>query len=166
MGHGTVTSGIAAGNGSAFANGKYAGFAPNADLIIVKLTSEGAPAHDNQPAEAAFTACHTQALNWLDQKVRALGEPVAGLINSGVQLWGPVDGTSIVSRTIDQIFGRSRPGRIYIEASGDEGGLPTHAGGTYSSSANTTVNFSKFNGTAEQMALWYTGLSQPTSQCR
>jgi hypothetical protein len=157
VGHGTVTAGIAAGNGRAFANGKYKGIAPDADLIIVKMTSDGAPAHDSQPAEAAFTACHTQALTWLDGKITAFGEPVAGLINSGVQLWGPIDGTSAVSRAIDSTFGPSRPGRIYVEASGDEGGLPTHAGGSYTSASGTVVNFTKSDASADQMAIWYTG---------
>ena len=48
VGHGSVTTGIAAGNGRAFANGKYRGIAPEADLVIVKYTSEGAPAHDGR----------------------------------------------------------------------------------------------------------------------
>ena len=47
VGHGTVTAGIAAGNGSALgkSSAQYAGIAPEADLLIVKVTSEGAPAH-------------------------------------------------------------------------------------------------------------------------
>ena len=154
VGHGTVTAGVAAGNGRAFANGKYKGFAPDSDLIIVKLTSEGAPAHDTQAAEAPFTACHTQALQWLDQKLTALGKPAVALINSGVQLWGPVDGTSVVSRTIDHYFSH-RPGRVYIEASGDEGTFPTHAGGQYTSFANKVIGFARSNGSPQQMAIWY-----------
>jgi len=43
----------------------------------------------------------------------SLNEPAVGLINSGVQLWGPIDGTSIVSRTIDSYF-QNVPGRIYV----------------------------------------------------
>jgi hypothetical protein len=41
---------------------------------------------------------------WLNTKIGLLGKPVAALINSGVQLWRPIDGTSIVSRTIDEYF--------------------------------------------------------------
>src|SRR5262249_9432301 len=142
MGHGTATAGTAAGNGRAFANGKYAGIAPEADLIIVKLTSEGAPAHDNQPAEAPFQGCIDQALTWLDGKITTLGQPVVALINSGTQ-WGPIDGTSAVSKKIEEVFGLDRPGRVYVAASGDEGNVPNHASATFSDSVAGTVTFLK-----------------------
>lgn len=155
VGHGTVTAGIATGNGSAAAGGKFAGVAPEADILVVKLTSDGAPGHDTQPAEAAFTACYDQALDWIDQKVAALNEPVVTLINSGVMLWGPTDGTSALSRKIDALYA-NRPGHIFISPSGDEGGLATHAGGSYSN-APVTVSFHRQSATASQLAMWYTG---------
>jgi minor extracellular serine protease Vpr len=45
VGHGTVGAGLAAGNGRAALPGssQWAGLAPNADLLIVKMTSEGDP---------------------------------------------------------------------------------------------------------------------------
>src|SRR5580704_8056372 len=46
VGHGTVTAGIAAGNGRSFGGKFHHGVAPEADLIIVKMTSEDAPQHD------------------------------------------------------------------------------------------------------------------------
>ena len=155
VGHGNVTAGIAAGNGRAAASGRFAGVAPEADLIIVKVTSEGAPAHGTQAAEAPFVACYSQALDWLDTKLATLGKPAAVLINSGVLLWGPTDGTSALSRRIDQSF-NNKPGRIFISPSGDEGDMANHAGGTFSSTA-TTVNFTRTTTTASQFALWYTG---------
>lgn len=158
VGHGTTTAGVATGNGRAAAGGRFAGVAPEADLIIVKLTSDGAPAHDSVAAENFFVGCYAQALDWLDQKATTLGEPMAALINSGVLLWGPTDGTSALSRKIDQVFG-SRPGRIFVSPSGDEGALPTHAGGSYSN-ASVTVNLRRSSATASQLALWYTG-TQP-----
>lgn len=54
VGHGTSTTGIAAGNGRNTADRKYRGIAPKASIISVKFTSEGAPAHDGQPAESPF----------------------------------------------------------------------------------------------------------------
>jgi hypothetical protein len=159
VGHGTVTTGLAAGNGSAAADGKYRGMAPEADLIIVKLTTEGAPAHDGQPAEAAFQGCTEQALTWLDQKIDLLGQPVVALINSGTQ-WGPIDGTSAVSRKIDEVFGSDRPGRVYVAAAGDEGGLPSHAGANYDNTGETVVRMTKANTATAFLQMWYTG-AQP-----
>jgi len=159
VGHGTVTTGIAAGNGRAFADNKYRGMAPEADLIIVKLTSEGAPAHDGEPAETAFQGCIDEALDWLDEKIDLLGQPCVALINSGVQ-WGPIDGTSAVSHKIDEVFGLDRPGRVYVSPSGDEGNYPTHAGGDYDFTAQTVVQMTKLSSATAYLSMWYTG-TQP-----
>lgn len=156
FGHGTVTTGIAAGNGRAFADDRYRGLAPGADLIIVKVVSEGAPAHGSEPAETPFQGCIEEALNWLDVKLNALGHPCVALINSGVQ-WGPIDGTSAVSRKIDQVFGEDRPGRAYVAASGDEGNLPNHAGGTFDSLSDTVVRWTKNTTATTYLQMWYSG---------
>lgn len=157
VGHGTVTAGIAAGNGRSLPGGIHHGVAPEADLIIVKMTSEGVPGHHVEPSEEAFNGCIGQALDWLNQKIEPVGKPVVALINSGGQLWGPLDGTSIVSRKIEEFFG-NRPGRIFVAPSGDEAGLPTHAGGNYSSST-TIVNISRSSGDQTQLAMWFKGPS-------
>jgi len=156
VGHGTVTAGIAAGNGRAWADGRFRGIAPEADLIIVKLTSEGAPAHDDQPAESFFQGCIHTALDWLDEKIVELGRPCVAIINSGLQ-WGPIDGTSLPSRKIDEVFGQRRPGRIYVSPSGDEGGLANHAGGRFDDITGTSVRYRKAGSAATVLMLWYTG---------
>lgn len=156
VGHGTVTTGLAAGNGRAFANGKYAGMAPQADLLIVKVTSEGAPQHGTQPAEAAFQGCYDQGLDWVIQKAASLGEPLVALIDSGTQ-WGPIDGTSAVSRKIDANFGASQPGRVYIAASGDEGTLANHARSAFTNVASTVFNINKSAADTSYMQAWYSG---------
>lgn len=81
--------------------------------------SEGAPAHDGQPAETPFQGCIDEALDWLDEKIDLLGQPCVALIDSGTQ-WGPIDGTSAVSRKIDEVFGLDRPGRVDASPSGDD----------------------------------------------
>jgi len=78
------------------------------------------------------------------------------LVNSGTQ-WGPIDGTSAVSRQIDEVFGLDRPGRVYVSPSGDEGGYPAHAAGTYSGAADTVVHLNKPNPTGTVVMIWYTG---------
>ncbi|TWT39960.1 Subtilase family protein [Phycisphaerae bacterium RAS1] len=158
VGHGTVTAGIAAGNGRAFADDRYRGMAPAADLIVVKIVSEGAQQHEDQPAEAPFIGCYEYALDWLDQKINEVGNPCVAIINAGVQ-YGPMDGTSAVSRKIDQVFGVDRPGRIYATGTGDEGAYPTHAAADYDDTAATSVRFTT-GGAPWTITAWYTG-SQP-----
>lgn len=156
VGRGTVSAGVAAGNGRAFASGKYAGIAPEADLIIIKARSDGAPAHDGRPAENFFVGCADQALDWLDQKITALNRPCVAVLAGGAQ-WGPIDGTSAVSRKIDQVFGNSRPGRIFISASGDEGSLPAHSRVGYGPGGDGVVRFIKTTPDYAQVTAWYTG---------
>ena len=40
LGHGTVSMGMAAGNGRSFAAGKYTGLAPEADLIVLRAVAD------------------------------------------------------------------------------------------------------------------------------
>jgi minor extracellular serine protease Vpr len=158
VGHGTVTAGIAAGNGSALgkSSAQYAGIAPEADLLIVKVTSEGAPAHGTQPAESPFQGFFNQALDLVTAEAAALGEPIVGLINSGTQ-WGPIDGTGAVSREIDLDFGEATPGYIYVEASGDEGANNTHSRSTYEKSSATVFPFTISTADDLYFQVWYTG---------
>lgn len=158
-GHGTVSAGVAAGNGSAFADGRYTGMAPGADLIIVKITG-GAAAHHDQPAETPFISCQQEAFDWLDAKLAQLGEPpCVAILNLGVQ-YGPLDGSSAPSRHVEQLFGNNRPGRVFAVGTGDEGGFPTHAGGEYSDTEPLIIRFTKANAATYSIAAWYTG-SQP-----
>lgn len=158
VGHGTLTAGLAAGNGRA-SNGFYTGMAPGADLIVVKITSEGAPAHGAEPEEIPFQGCIEEALTWLDAKITELGKPCVAIINSGVQ-WGPMDGTSAVSRKIDEVFGINRPGRIYVSPSGDDGGFDSHSRATYTEAGETIVHLEKTDAFDAFLSLWYTG-AQP-----
>jgi minor extracellular serine protease Vpr len=157
VGHGTVTAGIAAGNGSAVKplSVQWAGIAPEADLLIVKVTSEGAPAHGTQPAESPFQGCFSQALDLVTQEAATLNEPIAALINSGTQ-WGPIDGTSAVSQKIDADFGLNTAGHIYVSASGDEGNFNNHARATYGTTP-TVFQLNKSTTDNVDGQMWYTG---------
>lgn len=155
VGHGTATAGVAAGNGSALPDRRYRGIAPDADLVIVKMVSEGAPAHDGEPAEAPFQGCIDQAIDWLTPRLDALGQPAVVIINSGTQ-WGPMDGTSAVSRKLDAAFGAHAHGRIVVIPGGDEGSLPNHAGIDYGASA-ASIGISKASDAFAVMSAWYSG---------
>lgn len=155
VGHGTATAGMAAGNGSALEGAPFRGVAPGADLVIVKVTSEGVPEGPEHAAEAAFNACMDQALDWLDAKITELGQPAVALWNAGTQ-WGPMDGTSAVSRKIASVFGPDRPGRVWVASSGDEGSIPNHAGGTYGPGEPLEVRFDKKD-PLSYVTAWYSG---------
>lgn len=155
VGHGTATAGLAAGNGSALADRRYAGVAPEADLVIVKITSEGAPAHDGFPEETAFNACLDDALAWVDAKIDELGQPAVALWNAGSQ-WGPIDGTSASSRVINRYFPANDPGRVWVATSGDEGGLPNHAGGDFAPGSPSVMSF-QISTDRSYPSAWYSG---------
>lgn len=155
VGHGTATAGLAAGNGSALASRLYPGVAPEADLVIVKLTSEGAPAHDTSAAEAAFNGCVSDALDWVDAKITELGQPAVALWNAGSQ-WGPMDGTSAASFVINRYFPPDSPGRVWVATAGDEGGLPNHAGADFAPDTPAEFPFS-LSGDNSYPSAWFSG---------
>ncbi len=156
VGHGTATAGTAAGNGRALPDLRYMGIAPEADLVIVKLTSEGAPAHGDIPAEAAFNACYEDGIEWAAEVMDELGQPGALIINSGTQ-YGPMDGTSSVSRKLTEVFPEDQPGRIVVLPSGDEGSLPNHGRITFDASATQSIGLSRASTAATAFTAWYDG---------
>jgi minor extracellular serine protease Vpr len=155
VGHGTATAGLAAGNGRALADRRYVGVAPEADLVIVKATSEGAPARGNVPAEDPFNACIDDAIDWVDDKIRELGQPAVVIWNAGTQ-WGPIDGSSAISRKINRVFGPDVPGRVWVATSGDEGGIPNHAGTDFGPDAPAVIPF-RMTGDSSYPSAWYSG---------
>src|SRR5262249_42665383 len=126
-----------------------------ADLLIVKIASEGAPAHGSQPAEAPFQGCYDQGLDLVTQEAALLGEPIVALINVGAEA-GPIDGTSAMSAKIDSTFGANNAGKVYVSGSGDDGALSNHALAQYTQAA-TAFPFTNSSAGAVYMQIWYTG---------
>ena len=85
-----------------------------------------------------------------------LGQPAVALWNIGVQ-WGPIDGSSQLSREIEAVFGPDRPGRIWVSPAGDEGSLPSHAGGEYTPGTPVEVRFTKEAGRISYPTAWLSG---------
>ena len=156
VGHGTSTAGTAAGNGRGLPDLRYMGIAPEADLVIAKVTSEGAVAHGEIPAEAPFQGCLDQAIDWAAAMMDELGQPGVLIINSGTQ-WGPMDGSSAVSRKLAEVFPEDQPGRIVVQPSGDEGSLPNHSKTSYASTATSTIGISRASTANTIMSAWYDG---------
>ncbi len=153
VGHGTSTTGLAAGNGRV-SEGLYSGMAPNSKIIMVKTTTEGAPAHDEEPAEAPFynPDLIQTAITFVKAKAVEANMPVVMLANFG-SVGGPMDGTSKLARMIDSEFGSEHPGQIFVSGSSDDGGLDNHAAGTIAQGETIDI---KIKNTTNQlrMDLW------------
>ncbi|MBX3289115.1 MAG: S8 family serine peptidase [Acidobacteria bacterium] len=158
VGHGTTTTAIAAGNGRNLPDRRYRGVAPKASIISVKFTSEGAPAHGDQPAEAAFYNENNivPALNFVKDKAAELGMPVVILPNFGT-INGPTDGTSFFSRTIDATVGPGKSGIAFVMGTGDDGGAPNHAGGVIQQGETRNIRIEKTTAGTLRLDLWYPG---------
>ena len=158
VGHGTTTTGIACGNGRNSTNQKYRGIAPKADIIIVKIVSDGVPAHDGEAAESAFYKPERipVAINFIRDKATALGKPCVMTLNIG-SIGGPTDGTSELTRKIDATVGPGIPGLAYVNGTGDDGGMPNHAGGNVTQGGTVALKIQKGNAGSLYFDLWYPG---------
>jgi minor extracellular serine protease Vpr len=158
IGHGTTTAGIACGNGRNSLNAQYCGIATNASLIVIKLVSDGAPAHDGQPAEAPFydPTLIPVAIQFAEDKAGELGMPCAMVLNIGSQE-GPTDGTSALCQTIDSTVGPGKPGLIFLTGSGDDGGTSNRAGGLIIQGGTNILQIQKGDSGPLILNLWYGG---------
>ena len=155
VGHGTATAGNCCGNGRA-SQGRYVGGAPESTLIIVKFTSDGAPAHDNQAAEAAFynAALFPKALDFAVDKARELGLPLVTLANFG-SIGGRADGGDAMAQKIDAVVGPGKAGLVFVTGAGDDGGRDNHASGTVGAGQTTTLRLYKGQSGSVTFQLWY-----------
>ena len=112
-GHGTACASIAAGTGSASKGKQYAGVAPRANLIGIRLGDS-----------AQNTWLVTAALGWLD---KISGSTPLVVSNS----WGGHrsghDGSLLIERQIDERFHPDRKGRVVLFSAGNEGEKAIHS---------------------------------------
>ncbi len=116
-GHGTHVAGSAAGNGletgNGVAAGTFAGVAPEADLLIVRVFDDAGDFCD---------ACDlTAAVQFISQTAAAAGKPWVGNMSLGTDI-GAHDGTDPDERTIDAAVGPGRRGAQVAIAAGNSGG--------------------------------------------
>jgi hypothetical protein len=156
VGHGTTTTGIAAGNGRNSRDWKYRGEAPKARILMVKI-SRGAAAHDDQPEEPAFDAGGVGIRTGIDYAVaraRELGLPLVILPNVGV-VQGPMDGSSTTSKKVDATVGPGKPGVVFVQGSSDQGGRDSHASATLAQGQSITLNINKDGDSLLRFEAWY-----------
>lgn len=111
-GHGTASSGIAAGNGLAINH--FEGIAPKADIIVVALDF-GNPNHTI-----------SDAIQYIFTKAQQAGKPV--VINASVGDYdGSHDGTDLETQLINNLI-TATPGRALVASAGNAGNIPFHVG--------------------------------------
>ncbi|MEM9160147.1 MAG: S8 family serine peptidase [Verrucomicrobiota bacterium] len=156
VGHGSTTTGIAAGNGRNSQEATYRGIASKASLIVVKVTSDGAPAHGDQAAEAAFFDPNLVlvGIDFVVEKAQELGMPVVMLLNLG-STGGPTDGTDSISRKIDEIVGEGKPGIVFVTGPGDDGGSDNRASAEIQPGQSVDLEIEKGQSGNLRLDLWY-----------
>jgi subtilisin family serine protease len=115
VGHGTACAGIAAGNGAALPSKKYAGVAPAADIIGVRLGG----VHSIENAYLLGAVC-----SWLNE---VCGDrPLVVSCSFGGQ-YGGRDGCLVEERQLDEHFPLTKKSRALCIAAGNEAQMPAHA---------------------------------------
>ncbi len=142
-GHGNACIGITAGNGGGTTNLEFKGVATKAKLIVVKMIQDGFQAYGTQPSEAGyFNASDIPiALQFIHDKVTELGLPSVTLMNFG-SIGGPTDGTSTVSRAMDDFIAQ---GHVLVCGIGDDGGQDNHASTAIAQGQTIELLINKFS---------------------
>jgi minor extracellular serine protease Vpr len=121
-GHGTACAGVAAASGRATARGvpagTYAGVAPEADLIAVRVMPEG-------HTEEIYP--YYEAVRWVAETARRLGKPCVISMSLGGH-FSAHDGTEAAEQVIDRLVGPGSAGLAVCVAAGNEGNYGFHAG--------------------------------------
>jgi subtilisin family serine protease len=125
-GHGTACAGIAAGNGRA-SGGQYAGVAPRAELVAIRI------GYGSLPNAFLLNAI----CDWLDKTFP--GRPVVVSCSFGDPTGGH-DGFRVCEQHLDAWLARNRPGLIVCIAAGNEGELKQHARGYLSRGSSWDVD--------------------------
>lgn len=154
FGHGTASSGIAAGNGLAINH--YKGMAPQADLVVVALDF-------NDPNHTIADAVH-----YIFDKATLLGKPV--VINASVGDYdGSHDGTDLESKIIDTMITETN-GRALVASAGNAGHIPFHVGYNITPAdtgfswlqGNLTLRLDEYADTVNiKNAKWSVGVNNP-----
>lgn len=137
-GHGTHITGVAAGNGLAI--GKYAGMAPDADIVFVALDFGGTNPN-----------LVTDAIDYIYTKAQAMGKPCVINCSFGDYM-GSHDGKDLQAQMIKNMI-TTQTGRALVAAAGNAGNNKFHLGYTVTADTNFTL-FSTNSSGNRYIQLW------------
>ncbi|HET9955773.1 MAG TPA: S8 family serine peptidase [Polyangiaceae bacterium] len=112
LGHGTHVAAVAASNGLALGK-SYLGVAPEADLVVAKVTSYG---------EAILDPTVLRAVDFLFDRAESAGAACVINLSLGSDM-GAHDGSSALERGLSSYVGAQHPGRAIVVAAGNSGGV-------------------------------------------
>jgi subtilisin family serine protease len=112
IGHGTHVAGIAASTG--VKGGKYAGIAPKADLVFVRVTRGSSDGIENDDL--------VRAVQFMFDRADAEQRPMVVNLSLGSD-FGPHDGTFLWEQAIAGQVGPTHPGHIVVAAAGNSGSI-------------------------------------------
>jgi minor extracellular serine protease Vpr len=143
-GHGTHVAGIACGNGRATGNGypsgRYAGVAPEADLIVVKVP-------EIFDSDAVVSGIH-----YIFSRADSLGRPAVVNVSLGAPTQeGPHDGSSAFEQAVDRMLGE--PGKAIVTAAGNDGDKSIHFRGEFGSADTETTRTVMFRIASNRAAM-------------
>ncbi|MGC4090258.1 MAG: S8 family serine peptidase [Polyangiaceae bacterium] len=113
VGHGTHVASLATSNGRSSAERTYAGVAPEADLIVARVTDGDAGITD---------PIILDAVRFVFERASELGEPAVVNLSLGSDL-GTHDGQSALERGLSEFVGPDHPGRSIVVAAGNSGAM-------------------------------------------
>lgn len=125
FGHGTATTGIMSGNGSAvIPNDKFRGVAYNAKIISIVVTKDFVPPFGTNPGQAGAYDPNLLkiAFDFAELKIDELEMPSVTLLNIG-SIQDPTDGSTKFCEIVDDYVAN---GHTFVCGVGDDGGKDNH----------------------------------------
>lgn len=121
-GHGTHVASLAAGNGLAQTPARYVGVAPEAPLIIARVTRDA--------GQGIWDPDIVLAARFIFDQAQRLGLPAVANLSLGSD-FGAHDGSAPVEQGLAALVGDANPGRAIVVAAGNSAGLYTGIGKGY-----------------------------------
>lgn len=153
-GHGTATTGIFCGNGTALNdNEKFRGVAYNSKIISIVVAVDGRPSFNGRPAQSNLwnSELLKTAFEFAKDKSKELDLPSVALLNAG-SIAFPTDGSTSFCRMVDDYID---DGRLFVCGVGDDGGSDNHASRTLQPNETTTLRIRKGEQGLLRTTIWY-----------